>query len=121
MVGIVLFTGDATSPGEENDMFTANELKVSGEATINDIDYIILDDGCYTNVYRKDDVDFSEEYGDYNDFCQAVDAEDDEEIIALVCAAADVKGAYTAGSCCWVDAAKDAELEDEDEDAEDDE
>jgi hypothetical protein len=30
-------------------------------------------------------------------------------------------GAYTAGSCCWVDAAKDAELEDEDEDADDEE
>ena len=102
-------------------MFTANELKVSGEATINEINYIILDDGSFTNVYREDDVDMNEEYGDYNDFCQAVDAEDDEEIIALVCREAGVKGAYTAGSCCWVDAAKDAELEDEDEDADDEE
>ena len=102
-------------------MFTANEITTNFEATINGIAYIVLDDGCYYNVYAADDVDLNAEYDDYNDFCQAVDAIDDEEIIALVCRDAGIKGAYTPGSCCWVDAAKDAELEDEDEDADDEE
>ena len=83
-------------------MFTANDLKYRGEATINDTTFLILDDGCYVHVYRDEDVDYSTEYGDYNDFCRAVRAISDEAIIAAVCREAGIRGAYTSGSCVWV-------------------
>lgn len=86
-------------------MFTANELTIRAEATIDGTTYVVLNDGTFTHVYRDEDVDYSVEYGDYNDFCQAVDAIDDEAIIAAVCREAGLAGAYTPGSCVWVPAA----------------
>lgn len=96
-------------------MFKPTDLKIAAEVIVNDITYIVLDDGCYTNVYEDGEIDWDAEYGDYNEFCQAVDAVSDESVIAEVCREAGLRGADTAGSCVWVEAAKDDGDEDEDD------
>lgn len=92
-------------------MFTASDLKCRAEVTINDTAFLVLDDGSFTHVYRDEDVDYSAEYEDYNEFCRAVRAISDKATIAAVAREAGIRGAYTSGACEFVDAAEDGDGE----------